>query len=147
MRQSQSSVDREVSLVEAYLGVQAVRMGRRLSFDLDIPPALRTLSLPPMMLLTLVENAIKHGLNPLPEGGRIVVSAQRDGDCLRLQVRDNGQGFRASSGAGTGLANIRARLALLHAEAATLSLTENPERGVTSTLLLPATHALDEATA
>jgi signal transduction histidine kinase len=147
MRQSQSSVDREVSLVEAYLGVQAVRMGRRLSFDLDIPPALRTLSLPPMMLLTLVENAIKHGLNPLPEGGRIVVSARRDGDRLRLQVRDDGQGFRASSGAGTGLANIRARLALLHAEAATLSLTENPERGVTSTLLLPATHALDEATA
>jgi signal transduction histidine kinase len=147
MRQAQSSVDREVSLVEAYLGVQAVRMGRRLSFDLDIPPAMRTLSLPPMMLLTLVENAIKHGLNPLPQGGRIVVSAQRDGDCLRLQVRDDGQGFRASSGAGTGLANIRARLALLHAQAATLSLTENPGGGVTSTLVLPATHLPEEATA
>ena len=147
MRQSQSSVDREVSLVEAYLGVQAVRMGRRLSFELGIPPDLRTLSLPPMMLLTLVENAIKHGLNPLPEGGRIVISAQRDGDHLRLEVRDDGRGFRDSSGAGTGLANIRARLALLHAESATLLLTENAERGVTSTLVLPATRALEEATA
>jgi signal transduction histidine kinase len=147
MRQAHSSVDREVSLVEAYLGVQAVRMGRRLSFELDIPPDLRALSLPPMMLLTLVENAIKHGLNPLPEGGRIVVSARRDDDCLKLQVRDDGRGFRDSSGAGTGLANIRARLALLHAEAATLSLTENAERGVTSTLVLPATCAAEEATA
>ena len=147
MRQARSSVAREVGLVEAYLGVQAVRMGRRLSFELDIPPALRTLSLPPMMLLTLVENAIKHGLNPLPEGGRIVVSAQRDGDQLRLEVRDDGRGFRESSGAGTGLANIRARLALLHAEAATLSLTENAERGVTSTLVLPATRATEDATA
>ena len=143
MRQSQSSVDREVGLVEAYLGVQAVRMGRRLAFELDIPPALRALSLPPMMLLTLVENAIKHGLNPLPEGGRIVVSAQRDGEFLTLQVRDDGRGFRESSGAGTGLANIRSRLALLHAEAATLSLTENAERGVTSTLVLPAARAAE----
>ena len=147
MRQSRSSVAREVGLVEAYLGVQAVRMGRRLSFELDVPPALRTLSLPPMMLLTLVENAIKHGLNPLPEGGRIVVSAQRDGEWLKLEVRDDGRGFRESSGAGTGLANIRARLALLHAEEATLSLTENAERGVTSTLVLPATHAMEDATA
>ena len=145
MRQAQSSVDREVGLVEAYLGVQAVRMGRRLSFELDIPPVLRALSLPPMMLLTLVENAIKHGLNPLPEGGRIVVSAQRDGDYLKLQVNDDGRGFRESSGVGTGLANIRARLALLHAEAATLSLTENAGRGVTSTLVLPAVRALEEA--
>jgi two-component sensor histidine kinase len=104
-------------------------------------------ALPPMMLLTLVENAIKHGLNPLPEGGRIVISAQRDGDHLRLEVRDDGRGFRESSGAGTGLANIRARLALLHAESATLLLTENAERGVTSTLVLPATRALEEATA
>ncbi len=146
MRQAHSSVDREIDLVEAYLGVQAVRMGRRLSFELDIPPALRTLALPPMMLLTLVENAIKHGLNPLPEGGRIVISAQRDGDRLKLEVRDDGRGFRESSGAGTGLANIRARLALLHSESATLSLTENVERGVTSTLVLPATRALEDAT-
>jgi sensor histidine kinase YesM len=147
MRQAQSSVDREVGLVEAYLGVQAVRMGRRLSFELDIAPALRTLSLPPMMLLTLVENAIKHGLNPLPEGGRIVISAQRDGEQLKLEVRDDGRGFRESSGAGTGLANIRARLALLHAETATLSLTENAGRGVTSTLVLPATRAMEDAAA
>jgi signal transduction histidine kinase len=147
MRQPHSTVDREIGLVEAYLGVQAVRMGRRLAFAIAVEPALRGLALPPMMLLTLVENAIKHGLNPLPEGGRIVISAQRDGERLRLTVRDDGRGFRDSSGAGTGLANIRARLALLHADDAALSLAENVERGITSTLVLPATPAMEDLAA
>ena len=147
MRQAQSSVDREIGLVEAYLGVQAVRMGWRLSFELDIPPALRRLSLPPMMLLTLVENAIKHGLNPLPDGGSIAISARRVGDRLRVEVVDDGRGFRASSGGGTGLANIRARLAALHADDARLSLVENAERGITSTLDLPASPMVHEARA
>ncbi|MFL6698073.1 MAG: sensor histidine kinase, partial [Vitreoscilla sp.] len=83
----------------------------------------------------------------LPEGGRITVSARRDGQWLKLAVCDDGRGFRESSGAGTGLANIRARLALLHAEAATLWLTQNAERGVTSTLVLPATRAMEETAA
>lgn len=147
MRQAHSTVDREIGLVEAYLGVQAVRMGRRLNFAIDVEAALRPLALPPMMLLTLVENAIKHGLNPLPEGGRIVISVRREGDRLKLAVFDDGRGFRDSSGAGTGLANIRARLALLHADAATFSLTENNERGVTSTLDLPLAQAMEEAAA
>jgi sensor histidine kinase YesM len=147
MRQPHSTVDREIGLVEAYLGVQAVRMGRRLAFAIAVEPALRGLALPPMMLLTLVENAIKHGLNPLPEGGRIVISAQRDGERLRLAVCDDGRGFRDSSGAGTGLANIRARLALLHADGAALFLAENVERGITSTLVLPATLAMEDLAA
>jgi LytS/YehU family sensor histidine kinase len=147
MRQPHSTVDREIGLVEAYLGVQAVRMGRRLAFAITVEPALRRMALPPMMLLTLVENAIKHGLNPLPEGGRIVISAQRDGERLRLAVCDDGRGFRDSSGAGTGLANIRARLALLHADDAALSLTENVERGITSTLVLPATQVTEDLAA
>jgi hypothetical protein len=138
MRAADSTVDCEVGLVAAYLGVQAVRMGRRLAFEIDVPPALGPLALPPMMLLTLVENAIKHGLNPLPEGGRIVVQARCEGDRLRLAVIDDGGGFKASSGEGTGLANIRARLALLHRGAGRLRLTENRPRGVTSLLEVPA---------
>ena len=66
-----------LALAEAYLNIQQIRMGRRLGFDIDVPASLRDARLPPMMLLTLVENAIKHGLNPLPEGGSIHISAQR----------------------------------------------------------------------
>jgi len=137
MRAEGSTVENETALVTAYLGVQAVRMGHRLAFEIDVPHALGPLALPPMMLLTLVENAIKHGLSPLPEGGRILVRARREGGRLRLEVIDDGGGFQASSGGGTGLANIRARLALLHRGTGRLSLTENRPRGVTSTLEVP----------
>ena len=137
MREQRSTVGRELSLIEAYLNVQGIRMGRRLAFEIDVPEALRDLELPPMMLLTLVENAIKHGLNPLPEGGAIRIAARRDGERLRLDVADDGRGFHATSGGGIGLANIRARLAAVHADAASLTLVENQPRGVTSTLSLP----------
>jgi LytS/YehU family sensor histidine kinase len=90
------------------------------------------------MLLTLVENAIKHGLNPLPEGGTVKVQARREGERLRIVVADNGRGFHATSGGGTGLANIRARLSAVHGEVASLTLVENLPRGVTSTLVVPA---------
>ena len=137
MREERSTVGRELTLIEAYLNVQGIRMGRRLAFEIDVPRALHELDLPPMMLLTLVENAVKHGLNPLPEGGSVRISACRDGGRLRLDVADDGRGFHATSGGGTGLANVRARLAAMHAGAASLALVENRPRGVTSTLSLP----------
>jgi hypothetical protein len=137
MREDRSTVGRELSLIEAYLNVQRIRMGRRLTFEIDVPQALYALALPPMMLLTLVENAIKHGLNPLPEGGAIKVSARRDGARLRLDVSDNGRGFQATSGGGTGLANIRARLAAMHDHGASLGLLDNRPRGVISVLEVP----------
>jgi sensor histidine kinase YesM len=145
MRETRSSVGRELTLIEAYLNVQRIRMGRRLAFEIDVPPALHALALPPMMLLTLVENAIKHGLNPLPEGGAIRVGARRDGGRLRLDVSDNGRGFHATSGGGIGLANIRARLAAMHGDRARLDLIENQPRGVTSRLELPAADAAEPA--
>ena len=138
MRESRSTLAGEVTLIESYLEVQRIRMGRRLDFEIDVPVALRPLEVPPMMLLTLVENAIKHGLNPLPEGGRLRVQARRDGEYLCIDVADSGRGFLATSGGGTGLANIRARLAAMHGDAASLTLAENYPRGVTSTLRLPA---------
>jgi len=137
MLQSRSTVGAELALVEAYLNVQRIRMGHRLSFCLDVPVDLRDIELPPMMLLTLVENAIKHGLNPRTEGGRLVVAARIEADRLRIDVVDDGRGFQASSGGGTGLANIRARLAAMYGGDAALRLTENQPRGVTSTLSLP----------
>jgi sensor histidine kinase YesM len=137
MRSGGTTLGREAALAEAYLGIQKLRMGRRLAYAIDIPPALHDVPMPPMMLLTLVENAIKHGLAPLPEGGFIRVGAAVEHDELRLQVSDSGRGFAQTSGAGTGIANIRARLDALHGRAARLDLGLNQPRGVTATLTLP----------
>jgi sensor histidine kinase YesM len=79
MRANDSTLGREVALAEAYLGIQQIRMGSRLVVAIDVPGGLREARLPPMMLLTLAENSIKHGLNPLPEGGYIHISARVDG--------------------------------------------------------------------
>ena len=137
IRESDTTLADEIELVSAYLGVQAVRMGERLQVVLRVPPALLGASVPPMMLATLVENAIKHGIAPLTEGGSIVVTASRRGESLLLCVADTGRGFDATSGSGVGLANIRARLAALYGTAATLRLEANAPRGVLATIVLP----------
>ena len=137
MRAADSTLGREVALTEAFLKIQKIRMGGRLAFGLDVPEPLRDARLPPMMLITLVENAVKHGLAPLPEGGAIDVSASAAGRDLVVRVADTGRGFIESKGGGTGLANIRARLAALHGGAARLTLAHNVPRGVVATLTMP----------
>ena len=135
----------EALLAESYLSIQQIRMGRRLAFEIQIPDSLHDAPVPPMMLLTLTENAIKHGLNPLPEGGTIRISARVEGGQLRLRVVDSGQGFMQSSGGGTGLANIRARLAALYGPAARLNIGFNEPRGVTAIIDLPYAAAIPVA--
>jgi signal transduction histidine kinase len=145
MREAESTLARELELTTAYLGVQQIRMGRRLSFDIDVPEELGSVAIPPMMLTTLAENAIRHGLAPLPEGGYLRISARAQGGSLRLQVADTGRGFEAHAGAGVGLANIRSRLAAQHGALARLSITRNAPRGVTATIEVPciaASHGL-----
>jgi hypothetical protein len=87
MRDAESTLGRDADLIDAFLRIQRIRMGRRLAYSLDIPPALRAYPVPPMMLLTLVENALKHGIGPSPIGGRISVAAYRDGGCSRSRWR------------------------------------------------------------
>jgi len=137
MRENTTTLERDSELIEAFLRVQQVRMGPRLAFSVDIPAALRAYPVPPMMLLTLVENAIKHGLNPSLSGGLVRVSARREGERLILSVADTGVGFSPGSGVGTGLANIRARLAAQFDDRADLALANNELGGVTATLTLP----------
>ena len=138
MRDELPTLGREAQLIEAYLDLQQVRMGRRLSYSIDIAPALRDVAVPSMMLLTLVENAIKHGLAPLREGGRIDVAARvEDGD-LRLEVADTGRGFGSpASGMGAGLANVQARLAAMFGAAAELSLVPRQVHGLLATIRMP----------
>jgi signal transduction histidine kinase len=147
LRERSPTLGREIDHVVAYLGIQQIRMGRRLAYGIDVPHDLRDARLPSLMLLTLVENAVKHGLSPLPEGGRIDVRATAEGDQLRIDVVDTGRGFATSGGVGTGLANIRARLASAYGSAAGLSLALNRPGGVIATIELPFEPATPPVTA
>ncbi len=137
MRHDQSTLERDSELIEAFLHVQRIRMGRRLAFSIAVPAELRAHPVPPMMLLTLVENAIKHGINPSPRGGRIDVTARVDGDRLILRVADTGIGFAPGSGGGTGLANISARLMAQFGNRANFVLENNEQGGAAATIVLP----------
>ncbi|MBV8037214.1 sensor histidine kinase [Roseateles sp.] len=140
MRRHESTLADELELVRHYLAILQMRMGERLSFDIAAPPELLEARLPTLVLPTLVENAIKHGLSPLPEGGHIEIRAgHAAGGGLTVEVADNGQGFgSASGGAGVGLANTRARLAARFGDAAALELEAAQPHGVVARVRLPA---------
>ena len=137
MRETRSTLGRELALTTAYLNVQKIRMETRLAFDIDVPDRLRSTVIPPMMLATLVENAVIHGLSPLPAGGRIHISAEEQAGKLFVRVADNGRGLSDTWGAGVGLSNIRARLHSAFGDAARLRLAAGDARGVTATLEIP----------
>jgi LytS/YehU family sensor histidine kinase len=137
MRTERSTLAREIALIQSYLNVQQVRFGRRLVFSIEVPQALESAGVPPMMLLTLVENALKHGIAPQPEGGSVRVVAEAAGDRLLLSVTDTGRGLTGMTGAGTGLANIHARLAAAYGSAASLRLLGNAPHGIIAQICLP----------
>jgi hypothetical protein len=138
----------EFARITDYLALMAVRMGPRLQVQLDLPPELKALPVPPLLLQPLVENSIQHGLEPQVEGGQVRVSARREGDVLVLDVLDTGIG-RTAAGAvaattpgrpagGFGLAGVRERLATLYGERASLSLADTPHgSGTLATVRLP----------
>jgi hypothetical protein len=134
-----TNLGREADMVEAYLNLLKMRMEERLTIDLDIPDGLRTAAFPPMMLQSMVENAIKHGLEGKPEGGTLKVRADVAHNKLRVIVIDDGLGFGAkpSDGTGLGLTNIRERLKLLHGEQGQLLIAANSPSGVIVTIEVP----------
>jgi signal transduction histidine kinase/uncharacterized membrane protein len=148
MRENVSTVGQEVELVEAYLNILKMRMAERLSFTVTVDAAAKTLAFPPLMLPSLVENAIKHGLEPQREGGRIDIIASVKGGRLSVSVKDTGRGFKQDQevlGGGVGLANLRERLAALYGTTASFSISANPPRGVVATIEMPATATLPSA--
>jgi signal transduction histidine kinase len=141
LRQDESSLAEELELVRAYLAIHQVRMGTRLSYEFLVPEKLGAKRIPTMLLLTLVENALKHGINPAIDGGSICVSATLDDAALVLKVADSGQGLAVTQGHGVGLANIRRRLSMLYGDAAVLSLARAASRGMVASVSIPMAHA------
>jgi len=132
-RAEQTTLAHEFSLMDAYLELMSIRMGARLTYTLDLPDGLRDQAVPPMLLQPLIENAIKHGLEPKIDGGKITVTAKQEGTILLLSVADTGLGLQASTasnGTHVGLANVRERLHALYGDRATFSLTANTPTGV-----------------
>jgi sensor histidine kinase YesM len=126
-RTGSHSLESEFARVRDYLELMQVRMGERLHSELDLPPELALLPVPPLLLQPLVENAIKHGLEPQVSGGRVKVSARRDGGVLVLSVRDSGCGCGPGAAPGTGtrfgLVHVRERLAALYGSGASVELS------------------------
>ena len=136
---TEATLGQQVELLRAYLDIIALRMGARLAFRIEVPAELMAVPLPPMLLQPLVENAIKHGIEPAIGGGEVVVCAKRVRDRLVLTVSDNGVSVRADQPAdstGLGLVNLRERLSTLHGAFAGLTI-EDREPGTTVTVTLP----------
>jgi signal transduction histidine kinase len=130
---------REIEVIRPYLEILKVRMEDRLRTEVDVPEGLLSAEFPSMMIQTLVENAIKHGLEPKPEGGLLSVRAEVQHGKLAVTVADTGVGFgkAATAGTGVGLANVRERLQLLYGNKASLSVRENPAGGTVVTITVP----------
>jgi len=135
-RRERVALDEELAVVESYLRVESARFEDRLAWRIDAPADVRVLRLPPMLVQTLVENAVKHGIARREEGGEVAVSAMRDGD--RVQVRVTNPGTLAPPGeTRIGLANARGRLRLIYGERAALTL-EQQDGQVVAEVTLPA---------
>lgn len=139
-RSAQTTLGQEFALLDAYLGLMAVRMGSRLSYALHLPDTLRQTMIPPMLLQPLVENAIKHGLEPKIGGGRIDVTARHEAGTLTLSVADTGLGLdnpQQQPGTQLGVTNIRERLHALYGEHASFSLVPNMPEGTLAEINIP----------
>jgi LytS/YehU family sensor histidine kinase len=138
-----ATLDSEVQLVRAYLELMRLRMPDRLQFEIGLAPGLGSLRFPTMALLTLVENAVRHGIDPSEEGGRIEVGGRRDDATgeIRLWVADTGVGLSETATPGTGLANLRARLQAFYTPDARLDLSEVAPHGLRAEMVFAARDA------
>jgi len=137
-----SSLGEELERARAYLEILKIRMGSRLALQIEVPDALKAVPFPTMMLQTLVENAIKHGLEPKSGGGTVWILARKVDDSVAVTVADDGRGFSAEGGGtGIGLKNVRERLKLAYGAAASFAIVANFPSGVAATITVPMNHA------
>lgn len=127
----------EIDMIQTYLDIYKIRMGKRLSYEMDIPENVLNIEIPPMILQPLVENAIKHGLEPKIEGGKIFIRACRKEDMLILEISDTGMGIKEKSAAGVGTGNIQKRLDSLFGDRASLSFEDITPAGLKAIVEIP----------
>jgi sensor histidine kinase YesM len=133
-----ATLGRELQLVRAYLELMHMRMPDRLQYELHVDESALTLQCPPTMLLTLAENAVRHGIDPSEDGGRIEIDVQRRGDRCVIRVSDSGVGLRQTDqGLGTGLSTLRERLQLMFGNDAQLRVTAREGGGVCAEAEIP----------
>jgi LytS/YehU family sensor histidine kinase len=136
-RSSNANLGDELDMLENYLQILKIRFGERLRWRIEVPEGARLFSFPPMLLQPLVENAVRHGIEPKLGGGEIGISARIEDGLLHVEVSDSGVGLVGDEAGGTGLANVRARLATLFGNAGQLVLENNVNGGVVTRMELP----------
>ena len=139
-RAEQCTLRQEFELLRSYLDIQALRFGTRLSYQIELPPELAEVEIPPMLIQPLVENAVTHGIEPCMRGGSIVLSARAQGEnAVQVVIQDTGVGFghAVTKGSGLGLTHVRERLARIFGASASMQMEENTPRGVIVRLTLP----------
>jgi len=124
-------------MARAYLAIMQARMRARLAVSIDVPDEMQSATFPVMMLQILIENAIKHGLEPKIAGGRIDIRASVEGHVLQVDVLDDGIGFNVHAGDGLGLANVRERLRILYGNRAQLVIEAPLTGGTRASIRLP----------
>jgi sensor histidine kinase YesM len=140
LRESSSTLGQEIELARAYLDIMRVRLGDRLSFEIDVPEAAKSVRMPPMMLLPLIDHALVHGLQPGSDGGRLAIRTEAAAGRLRLTITDSGISFMPDSNGGH-LENIAQRLTALYGDEARFELERMRERGTRAILEIPYEHA------
>jgi signal transduction histidine kinase len=131
------SLSKELQVLEAYLAVLKVRMEKRLTYSVDAPADLLPIQVPAMLLQPIVENAVKHGIEPRMEGGEVKVEVVRDGDSLQFTVLDNGVGFAPDARENIGMGAVRERLAVQYGAAAELRVERTAEHWTRITIRIP----------
>ena len=136
-REERTTLSHEFEMMKNFLSILQIRMGDRLQVGIDLPAELHGATIAPMLLQPLIENAIKHGLEPKVEGGRVNLIAERAGDQMRISVIDTGMGFGNKSSNGIGLKNVRERVAKLYGNAGSVLIEENQPSGTSVVLTIP----------
>ena len=137
LRSQRSTLKQEVQLAESYLRIMQIRMGSRLDCRVDVRPELGDCDFPPMMLLPLIEDALRNGLEPLLHGGTIAITADVDGDRVRVRISDDGLPRTAASNDGFAMTTLLERLRGLYGTTACLELTANAPHGVIAAIEVP----------
>lgn len=137
MRSDQTTVGQEIKMIRAYLDIFKIRMGSRLTYRINVPDYLQDIVFPPMLIQPVVENAIRHGLEPQVTGGRIFISAAITGKQLSWEIADTGVGISDNADLGIGLGNVMDRLESLFGPEADLRVEENQPTGTKVIIEVP----------